>query len=53
MAKEVKCSKNENGDPVIIVKYTNRVEVKTYQKNNWVRVNIYYNDGMKEEIYEK
>ena len=53
MAKEVKCGKNENGDPVIIVKYDNRIETKTYQKNNRVRVNVYYNDGTVEEIYEK
>ena len=53
MVEEVKYSKNESGDSVIIAKYTNRVEVKTYQKNNWIRINVYYNDDTTEEIYEK
>lgn len=51
------CGTNEDGENIIIYirkdengKY---FEVHTFQKNNWIRVNRYYNDGNTEEWFDK
>lgn len=51
------CGTNEDGENIIIYirkdengKY---FEVHTFQKNNWIRVNRYYNDGTTEEWFVK
>ncbi len=48
---------NENSENIIIYirkdengKY---FEVHTFQKNNWIRVNTYYDDGTTEEWFDK
>lgn len=45
--------KNENEEDVWIGIFQNRIETQTFQHNNWVRHNIYYRDGTREELYVK
>lgn len=48
--------KNENGENVMIEHYDGDdpyFKVTTFQNNNWVRINYYYEDGSTEEIYER
>lgn len=47
------CGKNENEEDVWIGIFKNRIETQTFQHNNWVRHNIYYRDGTREELYVK
>lgn len=47
---------NENGERVIIDRYDGErkyFKVTTFQDNNWIRMNYYYQDGSFDEIYEK
>lgn len=48
---------NNEGDTVIIEKGRTEGEeffrLETYQKNNWVRINEYYEDGTVTESYER
>lgn len=48
---------NENSENIIIYIGKNEngkyFEVHTFQKNNWIRVNRYYNDGTTEEWFDK
>ena len=37
---------NDEGESIIITIYSNRVVTKTLQKNNWMRINIYWADGI-------
>jgi len=45
--------KNENGENVIVEICKDHIQTRTHQKNDWVRVNIYYDDGNVEELYER
>lgn len=45
--------KNEDGESIIITIYSNRVVTKTLQKNNWMRINTYWEDGNIDETYER
>lgn len=49
--------KNEAGEATIIYHGVSDNEeffkTTTAQKNGWIRVNIYYADGMCEELYER
>ena len=49
----VTTGKNENGENVIITIYPDKTVVRTLQKNNWMRINIYWNNGDVEEVYER
>lgn len=53
MEKLITTGKNENGENVIIVIYPNRTIVRTMQVNNWIRINIYWDNGDTEETYER
>lgn len=49
---------DEDGNDVIVNAYTTKEEgivwrISTIQKNNWIRVDIYYSDGTVEEFYER
>lgn len=45
---------NEDGETVLVSIDEHTAEVRTYQKNGFVRINIYHNDddGTSEEIYD-
>lgn len=51
------CGANEEGDSIIIYIRKDEkgkcFEIHTFQKNNWIRVNRYYNDGTTEEWFDK
>lgn len=42
-----------DGDNVIVTIDEESAEVKTLQKNGWIRINIYYPDGASEELYRR
>ena len=45
--------KNEDGETISMSIYTDKILVKTYQKNHWVRIDIYDSDGHYEaETYD-
>ena len=47
---------NENGERVVIDRYDGEeayFKVTTFQNNDWIRVNYYYQDGSVDEIYER
>ena len=48
---------NSRGETVILTEGINNgvhfITLKTYQKNNWICVCNYYEDGTVEEMYEK
>ncbi len=52
-SKETFCGENENGEPVTISVFSDRITVVTAQSNGWNRINTYYSDGTIEETYEK
>ena len=43
---------NENGEDVWISVFHDRIAVKTHQRNGWVRLNIYWRDDTREEIFD-
>ena len=45
------CGVNEDGENVIVSIDDRLAEVKTLQKNGWIRVNTYWYDGTSEETY--
>lgn len=45
--------KNEEGETVAISVNKDNITVETYQKNGWVRENIYWEDRNVEELYHK
>ena len=47
----VTTGKNKNGENVIIMTYPDKTVMRTLQKNNWIRINIYWANGDVEEIY--
>ena len=44
---------NEDGEAVIVTIDETNACLRTMQKNGWMRINIYYPDGMSEESYTK
>ena len=50
-------AENENKERVIIEKFYNGYmkyyQLFTFQSNDWVRINRYYEDGSFDETYEK
>lgn len=46
-------SKNEDAEDVEIIASHEKVVVKTYQHNGWVKVNTYYRDGTCEETLSR
>ena len=51
--------KNEDGESVIVSAITNifdgstAFKLETAQDNGWMRINIFYQDGTSEELYER
>ena len=45
--------KNEVGENLIISINKDNITVQTLQNNGWVRTNVYYDDGVIEELYER
>lgn len=43
---------NEDKEPVIVSIDEQEASIRTLQKNNWIRVNVYYPDGTQEEYFE-
>ncbi len=43
---------NEHGEDVYISIFYDRIVTATTQSNGWIRKNIYYRDGSREEMYE-
>ena len=50
--EEYQCGKNEDGENVMVSIDKDCACIRTYQRNGFVRVNIYHNDGTIEELYE-
>lgn len=44
---------NHDGEMVCVSVFKDKVVVKTIQKNDWIRVNVFYRDGTTDELYEK
>ena len=44
---------NTNDELVTISIFPNRIVVATYQKNNWIRTNTYWEDGTDEETFSR
>lgn len=43
---------NENGETTHISIFKDRILCSTMQQNGWVRKNIYWRDGTREEMYD-
>lgn len=44
---------NENNEKVMVTITKNRAWIRTFQKNGFVRTNVYHKDGTTEELYDK
>ena len=51
------CGKDDSGNNIIVTHGENDngqyVKVQTAQKNGWIRVNYYYENGDSEELFDK
>ncbi len=45
--------KNEEGETMQISVNKDNITVLTYQHNNWIRENVYHEDGTVEEMYHR
>lgn len=45
--------KNSNGENVIVNRGDDCVYTETFQSNDWVRTNYYYEDGTVEELFTR
>lgn len=43
---------NEKNEKVCISVYEDKIVTRTYQKNYWIRENVYHRDGTSEEMYD-
>lgn len=43
---------DEEGNPVLISVNKDNITVQTFQKNDWIRTNVYNRYGENEEFYE-
>ena len=44
---------NEHGESVYISIFEDKIVTMTSQSNDWMRKNIYYRDGSREETFER
>ena len=44
--------KNENGETITTSIFTDHIIVDTQQSNGWVRRNVYWRDGTREELFD-
>lgn len=45
--------RNEEDESVVIWIFKDRISVQTLQKNGWLRTNILWADGTREELFDK
>lgn len=45
--------KNAEGENVVLSVSSDIITAETAQSNGWIRVNTYYRDGTKEEMYKR
>lgn len=50
---DIICGKNQDDEFVTVGVFADKIMTKTYQNNNWCRVNVYHKDGTIEELYER
>lgn len=43
---------NENSEEVEISIFKERINTVTFQHNGWIRKNVYWRDGTREELFE-
>ncbi len=43
---------NEDGESVHISIFYDKIVVVTFQTNHWIRKNVYWRDGTREELFE-
>lgn len=43
---------NEDGETVHISIFHDKIVVVTFQTNRWIRKNVYWRDGTREELFE-
>ena len=43
---------NVDGESIEFSIFEDRIAVRTYQSNGWTRLNVYYEDGSSEELFE-
>lgn len=43
---------NQNGDTLHISIFPDKISIRVFQENGWLRRSVYYRDGTSEEIYE-
>lgn len=46
-------SKNADGETVLVSISKEKISVRTYQDNGWMRINTYWRDGSFDETYDK
>lgn len=51
-SKTEKFGSNELGENIGISIFKDKIVVVTYQSNGWIRKNIYYQDGSREELFD-
>lgn len=44
---------NENNEQVMLDIREDSIVLRTFQHNDWIRVNIYYEDGTVEEMFDE
>lgn len=44
--------KNQLGENILVSIFNDRISVRTFQINGWVRVNTYWRDGTTEETFD-
>lgn len=44
---------NQDGEHVITSVNEHNITVRTLQSNDWARINVFYDDGTSEELYER
>ncbi len=49
---DVLIGENVNGEDTLIDIESDFIEVETYQKNGWIRRNVYWRDMTVEELYD-
>ena len=43
---------NQVGDTIHISIFPNKISIRVFQENGWIRRSVYHRDGTSEEIYE-
>ena len=46
------CGENEDGEATYTSIFNDHIVVDTHQSNGWVRRNVYWRDGTREELFD-